>query len=127
MQEDDSVDALLHRTATLGNTLNDVNLAFDRIPLQRLNAEQQVLVNAASVAVQELTSFVGGNSDIPRTTLPVVPKEVLTGSRGGAYYVNSKGRRVWLKKNQRDMCKRGALLGSGYSCPREIREYNRSH
>lgn len=49
--------------------------------------------------------------------LPVVPKQIQVGPRGGVRYVNSRGNVVWLKKSQKQKCKNGALQGAAGSCP----------
>jgi len=49
--------------------------------------------------------------------LPVVPKKVEIGPRGGMRYINAKGNIIWLKKSQKQKCKNGTLEGSGTTCP----------
>lgn len=48
--------------------------------------------------------------------LPVVPKQIQRGPRGGMKYINSKGNIVWLKKSQRKRCAEGRLAGAGSTC-----------
>ncbi len=56
--------------------------------------------------------------------LQVVPKQIRVGPRGGAYYVNARGRRVHLKRYQREQCRAGSMPGVNGTCPRDFREYD---
>lgn len=49
--------------------------------------------------------------------LPVVPKRVVRGARGAALYINSAGKRVYLKRYQREQLAHGTLRGcAGVNC-----------
>lgn len=48
--------------------------------------------------------------------LPVVPKRIQIGPRGGVRYINSKGNIIWLKKNQKKKCQNGTLEGAVGGC-----------
>lgn len=56
--------------------------------------------------------------------LRVVNKQLMTGKRGGVYYVNEKGKQVYLKTNQKGQCKDGSLPGISGGCP-NFKNYNR--
>lgn len=119
------LQSLSNQSEITQQNLQQLNNVFAWLSPLEINQAQEVLLNAAILTVKELTAFFE-NIPVDSISLPVVPKTVLTGSRGGAYYINSKGNHIWLKKNQREQCKHGLLLGSGLTCPREIKEYNRS-
>jgi hypothetical protein len=84
----------------------------------------QVLVDASVFVVEEIGRLAMQCLQYS-SRLSVKQKFVETGGRGGAYYVNDKGNKIWLKKHQKDQCRNGTLLGSGITCPRQIRDYTR--
>lgn len=49
--------------------------------------------------------------------LPIVQKKVEIGPRSGRKYRNSRGNIIWLKKEQKEQCRRGELPGAGITCP----------
>lgn len=55
--------------------------------------------------------------------LPVVPKPLIQGPRGGVYYVNARGRKVYLKVEQQRQLAAGDLPGCiGQECARPNRK-----
>lgn len=54
--------------------------------------------------------------------IPVVPKNIRVGKRGGTYYVNSRGRKVYLKLNQLTEWQRRELKGCVRNCGGARRE-----
>ena len=87
-------------------------------------SEREALLLAASALLDDMSSHladtVGAGRDLRGAT-----KTVHVGPRGGAYYVNPSGRRVWLKRYQRDQCAATGVLGTGDRCPPNMREYRR--
>lgn len=48
--------------------------------------------------------------------IPVVPKGITVGRRGGVFYINQRGRRVYLKQRQLEKWKLGHLRGCVRNC-----------
>lgn len=109
--------------SSLNQDLDELIRKYNSIPSIDPQQHYAILMNAASVITEELTYFMdnlAGN----RQHLSVVPKTVITGKRGGAYYINERGNKIWLKKDQKTQCVNGTLLGSGNTCPKIIRSYS---
>jgi hypothetical protein len=57
-------------------------------------------------------------SFIPTGKLDVVDKHIIEGDRGGYYYINERGNTVYLKRAQKNQCKKGKLAGMvNRKCP----------
>nr|UMO79639.1 hypothetical protein [Pandoravirus aubagnensis] len=82
--------------------------------------------NPSNTALQAAYEFLAANNVVaanearatpwPGTLKPVI-KDVDTGPRGGPFYINKFGKKVYLKKKQKEQCLNGTLLGSGGVCP----------
>jgi len=44
--------------------------------------------------------------------LTYIPKYIIVGEKGGLYYINAKGNKVWLKRHQRNKYREGSLIGA---------------
>nr|UDO47655.1 hypothetical protein [Pandoravirus massiliensis] len=82
--------------------------------------------NPPSAALQAAYEFLAANSVAAANearstpwpgTLKVVNKVVRSGPRGGPFYINANGKKVYLKEEQKAKCRDGKLLGSGGVCP----------
>lgn len=48
--------------------------------------------------------------------LLIVPKQMKQGSRGGFYYINPRGKKQYLRKDQREKLRSGQLAGCIHNC-----------
>jgi len=99
--------------------LKDIDGLYERYH-QLLQQNQQiypVLLQAlAELSIQRSTTDRLAAPSV--NALPIVPKKVEVGPRGGVRYINSKGNIIWLKKSQKAKCVRGTLEGAAAgSCP----------
>lgn len=115
--------ALVSRMGALVSQLQE---QYAQLPDPALTPLRMAMLDAALFLDAQTRKSIGTLLAWYRAPLPATYKEIRVGARGGAYYVNSRGKRVWLKRYQREQCKRGTLRGAAPgTCPRQIREYRR--
>ena len=106
------------------NSLNRIFNLYRSFPQTFPTPSELVVMDASRFLIDEMGLHTK-NAGRWKNKLPIVYKNVLTGARGGAYYVNGLGNKIWLKKHQRQQCRDGTLIGAGENCPTVIREYNK--
>jgi hypothetical protein len=117
--------ALVPDVSEVGARLDNVN-AFLSAELYDL----QERVRSMKIQRSALTLTDARPGALPRhiraPNLAIVQKDIKTGKRGGAYYINDKGKVVYLKARQKGQCSANALPGMvNDQCP-EFKSYERT-
>lgn len=101
------------------STTQEVMLERDQQHLNTLIEDARRLTSDAQFRAQALTprqNLAVQQIEQGFIKLPVVFKDIVLTNRGAMFYINNKGKKVYLKKYQREQCLRGALKGSRSSC-----------
>jgi hypothetical protein len=123
---DDLNSKIYNTNLNIGEIYNNIlhmRERFNKHPFQAAHPITETLMQAASISIEHVTHYIPSLSEGYLTLIGVI-KPIKIGPRGGAYYINSRGNKIWLKNEQIELCRQGKLLGAGNTCPQEIKQYN---
>jgi hypothetical protein len=107
----------------LKKSIGQLIQTYESIPRCQMTPDQEKIFDALLVIISENQHSVNVLKS-GYFKLPVVPKDIEIGERGGAFYYNEKGNKIWLKRKQKMQCREGKLKGATQgSCPQPIGGY----